>query len=188
MSIKIGPMEKDCINTLLSETLCLPPRLCHPLSTLVHNKTGGIALWVLDFLKSLNEEGLLWFNFSSRRWWVPRSCFACTYILAHDVIRFIFRFCVIREYDSHGIELKEISEDVSVCCLLFFFWFAILINMDCQVVEHMSERMTRKWKWVSGLAQFWLPILMRVLNMFPIRPTTWGAIRSQASSLFGVEI
>ena len=68
MSIKIGPMEKDCINTLLSETLCLPPRLCHPLSTLVHNKTGGIALWVLDFLKSLNEEGLLWFNFSSRRW------------------------------------------------------------------------------------------------------------------------
>lgn len=68
MSIKIGPMEKESINTLISETLCLPPRLCLPLSTMIHNKTRGIALWVLDFLKSLNEEGLLWFNFSSRRW------------------------------------------------------------------------------------------------------------------------
>lgn len=94
MSIKVGQLEMDCINALLSETLCLPPRICKPLATLIHNKTGGIALWVLDFLRSLNEEGLLWFNFSSRRW----------------------------EYDARGIEEKEISEDV---------------------VEHMSERMTR---------------------------------------------
>ena len=68
MSIKIGPIDKDCVNSLVSETLCLPPRLCQSLSTLIHNKTGGMALFVMNFLKSLNEEGLLWFNLSSRRW------------------------------------------------------------------------------------------------------------------------
>ncbi|KAL7554753.1 hypothetical protein ACHAWF_018292 [Thalassiosira exigua] len=94
ISIKIGPIDKECVNSLVSEALCLPPSLSQPLSSIVHNKTGGIALFVTRFLKSLNEEGLLWFNLSSRRW----------------------------EYDSHGIEQKEISEDV---------------------VVHMSERMTR---------------------------------------------
>lgn len=43
MSIKIGAIEKDSVNTLLSETLCLPPRLCNPLSAAIHNKTGGIV-------------------------------------------------------------------------------------------------------------------------------------------------
>ena len=84
MSIKIGALEKDCVSTLLSETLSLPPKICQPLASLIKNKTGGIALWVMDLLKSLNEEGLLWFNFSARRW----------------------------EYDARAIEQKEISEDV----------------------------------------------------------------------------
>ena len=68
MSMGIGPIEKESVNTILSETLCLPPRLCQSLSTTIHNKTGGIALFVINFLESLNEEGLLWFNLSSRRW------------------------------------------------------------------------------------------------------------------------
>ena len=94
MSIKIGPIEKECVNMLVSEALCLPPKLCQPLSSVVHSKTGGVALFVKNFLKSLNEEGLLWFNLSSRRW----------------------------EFDISLIRMKEISGDV---------------------VEHMSERMTR---------------------------------------------
>ena len=68
MSIKIGPIEKEYVNAFLSETLCLPPRLCQPLSTSIRSKTGGIALFVMNFLKSLNEENLLWFDSSSRRW------------------------------------------------------------------------------------------------------------------------
>ena len=63
-----GPIEKKCVNTLLSEVLCMPPSLCRPLSNVVHSKTGGIILFVLRFLASLNDEGHLWFSMSSRRW------------------------------------------------------------------------------------------------------------------------
>jgi len=83
-SIKIGAIAKDTVNTMLSETLCLPPSLCNPLSSIIHNRTGGIILFVMNFLRSLNEEGLLWFNLSTRRW----------------------------EYDIAGIQQKEVSADV----------------------------------------------------------------------------
>jgi|SaaInl74LU_5_DNA_1037368.scaffolds.fasta_scaffold03746_4 predicted ATPase len=84
MSIKIGAIAKDTVNTMLSETLCLPPSLCSPLSSTIHNRTGGIILFVMNFLRSLNEDGLLWFNLSTRRW----------------------------EYDIVGIQQKEVSADV----------------------------------------------------------------------------
>lgn len=84
MSIKIGTIAKDAVNTMLSETLCLPPSICNPLSSIIHNRTGGIILFIMNFLRSLNEEGLLWFNLSTRRW----------------------------EYDIAGIQQKEVSADV----------------------------------------------------------------------------
>ena len=63
-----GPIEKKFVNTLLSEALCMPPSLCRPLSNVVHSKTGGIIMFVLRFLASLNDERDLWFSMSSRRW------------------------------------------------------------------------------------------------------------------------
>ena len=84
ITIKIGPIEKESLNSLVSELLCLPFSLCRPLSTVVHHKTGGIILFVLKFLKSLNDEGLLWFSMTSRRW----------------------------EFDLNKIRPKEISDDV----------------------------------------------------------------------------
>ena len=84
ISIKIGVVAKDTVSTMLSETLCLPPSLCNPLSTIIHNRTGGIILFVMNFLRSLNEEGFLWFNLRSRRW----------------------------VYDIAGIHQKEVSVDV----------------------------------------------------------------------------
>jgi predicted ATPase len=84
VTIKVGPIEKECVNTLVSEALCLPPNLCRPLSTVIHSKTRGIIMFVLKFLESLNNEGLLWLSMSSRRW----------------------------EFDLNKIRLKEISEDV----------------------------------------------------------------------------
>eukprot|EP00804_Cyclotella_cryptica_P005744 CCRYP_000079-RE/>CCRYP_000079-RE protein AED:0.10 eAED:0.10 QI:211/1/0.88/1/0.5/0.33/9/0/1307 len=82
--INIGPLEKECVNTLVSEALCLPPNLCRPLSNAIHTKTGGIIMFLLRFLKSLNDEGLLWFSLSSQRW----------------------------EFDLKKIRVKEISADV----------------------------------------------------------------------------
>jgi predicted ATPase len=50
----------------------------------VHQKTGGIIMFVLRLLTSLNDEGLIWYSISSRRWM----------------------------FDLQKIELREISEDV----------------------------------------------------------------------------
>ena len=63
-----GPIEKESVNKLLSEALCIPPSLCWPLSDVVHSKTGGVILFILRFLASLNDDGDLWFNMSARRW------------------------------------------------------------------------------------------------------------------------
>ena len=79
-----GPIEKESVNALLSKVLCLPPSLSRPLSTVVHNKTGGIILFVLRFLTSLNDEGDLLFSMSNKRWM----------------------------YDLNQIQLKEIPGDV----------------------------------------------------------------------------
>eukprot|EP00804_Cyclotella_cryptica_P016554 CCRYP_004743-RA/>CCRYP_004743-RA protein AED:0.15 eAED:0.15 QI:0/1/0.75/1/0.28/0.37/8/0/861 len=84
LTIKIGPVEKECVNTIVSEALCLPPNLCRPLSNAIHAKTGGVIMFLLRFLKSLNDEGLLWFSLTSRRW----------------------------EFDLKKIRTKEISVDV----------------------------------------------------------------------------
>ena len=53
---------------MISENLYIPPNLSEPLSQVVHNKTGGIILFVINFLKVLIEEGSLRFNLTSRLW------------------------------------------------------------------------------------------------------------------------
>jgi len=67
-SIHVGPIERECVNSIVSDTLCLPPSLCLPLSTVVHRKTGGVILFVIRFLKTLNKEGSLVYSMTSRRW------------------------------------------------------------------------------------------------------------------------
>eukprot|EP00984_Skeletonema_dohrnii_P030217 scaffold21542_cov121-Skeletonema_dohrnii-CCMP3373.AAC.2 len=84
MTIKVGAIEKESVNALISDVLCLPPSLCRPLSTVVHQKTGGIIMFVRRLLISLNDEGLVWYSLSSHRWM----------------------------FDLQKIEVKEMSEDV----------------------------------------------------------------------------
>jgi len=68
VTIKVGQIERECVNTLLSETLCIPPSLCQPLSTVVHNKCCGIILFIWKFLAYLHDEGLLLFSMTHRQW------------------------------------------------------------------------------------------------------------------------
>jgi hypothetical protein len=46
----------------------MPPTLIEPLSCIVRNKTGGVILFVTNFLKSLHEERLIYFNLTTLRW------------------------------------------------------------------------------------------------------------------------
>lgn len=147
MSIKIGPIEKDCVNTLLSETLCLPPRLCLPLSTTIYNKTGGIvSLRVYPVSQQIlhltrephfsciytgficsafpevsqrRRSSVVQFKFSKM---VSVSLRRSGFHISITVYLSHLSHSSVREFDTRAIELKEISQDV---------------------VVHMSERMTR---------------------------------------------
>ncbi|KAL7499306.1 hypothetical protein ACHAWT_009981 [Skeletonema menzelii] len=84
MTIKVGAIERESANALISDTMCLPPNLCRPLSNAVHRKTGGVIMFILRLLASLNEEGLIWYSINLRQWM----------------------------FDLQKIERKEMSEDV----------------------------------------------------------------------------
>ena len=67
-TIKLDMLEESTINTMVSETLCLLPRLTSSLSNIIYRKTKGNPLFVSQLLVSLNKEGLLCPSLSQCRW------------------------------------------------------------------------------------------------------------------------
>lgn len=66
--IKIGNLSQLSTNQFISESLRLPRRLTQPLTTIVYRKTFGNAFFVVHFLRSLCDEGLLYFSREFVRW------------------------------------------------------------------------------------------------------------------------
>ena len=71
--IRINSLSLDNIggkdlNAYVSDVLNLSPRITRPLAEVVHAKTTGNILFVVEFLRSLSAEGLLRFSARSRRW------------------------------------------------------------------------------------------------------------------------
>jgi predicted ATPase len=62
-----GLDQKD-LNTMISDALCLYPRICKSLSGVVFQKTKGSPFFVLEFMQSLKTRGLLQYNFHQKRW------------------------------------------------------------------------------------------------------------------------
>ena len=62
-----GLGERD-LNTMISDALCLYPRICKSLSDLVFQKTKGNPFFVLEFMQSLKSRGLLQYNALQKRW------------------------------------------------------------------------------------------------------------------------
>ena len=66
--ISLTGLDQEDLNTMISDALCLYPRLCRPLSSIVFHKTKGNPFFVLEFMKSLKDRGLLQYNFHQKRW------------------------------------------------------------------------------------------------------------------------
>lgn len=67
--IKIGNLNSQDLNSLIFDQLGLSdPEVAKPLSDLVHQKTKGNVFFAIQFLKSLVDEGLLWYCFGMMRW------------------------------------------------------------------------------------------------------------------------
>lgn len=84
--INLDCMDKDTINKMISNLLCLSPRLTRTLSGIVHHKTKGSPLFFSRLIQSLNRDGLLWLSLSRRRW----------------------------EWDEEKIQARQLPDDVAV--------------------------------------------------------------------------
>ena len=66
--VRLCGLKKSDLNLMISESLCILPRLCKPLSDIVFEKTEGSPYFALEFLKSLVDRRLLKYSLRERRW------------------------------------------------------------------------------------------------------------------------
>ncbi|KAL3780452.1 hypothetical protein ACHAW5_004578 [Stephanodiscus triporus] len=67
-TIKLRNLTFDGVNNLLSDMLCLTPRITRPLASVLTNMTRGNCLFVRQLLESLKDQGLIYFNLSNPGW------------------------------------------------------------------------------------------------------------------------
>ncbi|KAL7536583.1 hypothetical protein ACHAXR_007263 [Thalassiosira sp. AJA248-18] len=66
--VQLVCMDKETTNTLVSDLLCLSPRLTRSLSEIIHHKVKGNMLFFSQLMISLCKEGLVCLSLSRRRW------------------------------------------------------------------------------------------------------------------------
>jgi len=66
--VNLAPFDKEMTNTIVSDLLCLSPRITRSLSEIVHQKTKGNPLYFSQLIISLCRDGLLRLSLSRRRW------------------------------------------------------------------------------------------------------------------------
>jgi len=66
--IQLGALGIEDLNQFVSETLRSGTDLGRPLTTLLMNKTMGNPFFVTQFLRSLYQDGLVFYNYSNQRW------------------------------------------------------------------------------------------------------------------------
>ena len=66
--VSLTGLDQDDLNTMISDALCLYPRICKSLSGIVFQKTKGNPFFVLEFMQSLQSRGLLQYNCHQKRW------------------------------------------------------------------------------------------------------------------------
>ena len=66
--LRISGVNRNALNCMTSDALCILPRHCKDLSDIIHSKTKGDPYFALEMLNALVDRGLLQFSFSKRRW------------------------------------------------------------------------------------------------------------------------
>ena len=87
-TITLEPLERFHLNCLIADTLACSTALALPLTELVYQKTQGNPFFSTQFLKSLDEDGIIEFNFESRYWQCDIARVR-TLALTDDVVEFM---------------------------------------------------------------------------------------------------
>ena len=66
--VSLTGLDEEHLNTMISDALCLYPRICKSLSDILFQKTKGNPFFVLEFMQSLQSRGLLRYNCHQKRW------------------------------------------------------------------------------------------------------------------------
>ncbi|KAL7535064.1 hypothetical protein ACHAXR_009250, partial [Thalassiosira sp. AJA248-18] len=86
--IKLDFIDKESVNSLISQKLKLMPRVTRPLADIVYHKTKGIPFFVQQLILELHKEGLLRPSLARRRWvWEEEKIFERG--LPDDVVEFM---------------------------------------------------------------------------------------------------
>jgi len=66
--IQVDNIERSSVTTMIADALQIMPSKARPLANLIHSKTSGQPLFVIQFIKSLYEDGFLRYSLSSHEW------------------------------------------------------------------------------------------------------------------------
>ena len=66
--LHLDGLAEDDLNQMLSDALCVIPRLCKSLSSLMYQKTRGNPFFAFEFLRSLIDRNLVSYSLRDKRW------------------------------------------------------------------------------------------------------------------------
>ncbi|KAL3811602.1 hypothetical protein ACHAXA_011199 [Cyclostephanos tholiformis] len=66
--LSLEGLNPSDLNTMVSDALCVFPRLTEPLSNIIYQKTKGNPFFVIAFMRLLVDSWLLEYSFNARRW------------------------------------------------------------------------------------------------------------------------
>ncbi|MBW4495531.1 MAG: AAA family ATPase [Oscillatoria princeps RMCB-10] len=96
--IMLAPLDKPNLNRLIADTLTCPPERALTLTELVLRKTQGNPFFTNQFLKSLHQEGQIFYDFSCGYWQCDIAKVRAS-LVTDDVVEFM------------ALQLQKLPED-----------------------------------------------------------------------------
>jgi len=134
-TITLDPLERFHLNCLIADTLACSTALALPLTELVYQKTKGNPFFSTQFLKSLQVDGIIEFNFEARYWQCDIARVR-TLALTDDVVEFMA--IQLRKLPSRTQEVLKLA-----ACIGNQFDLATLAIVD---ENSPTETATALWK------------------------------------------
>eukprot|EP00804_Cyclotella_cryptica_P005176 CCRYP_014234-RA/>CCRYP_014234-RA protein AED:0.05 eAED:0.05 QI:231/0.75/0.4/1/0.75/0.6/5/82/1366 len=151
--LHLDGLAEDDVNHMLSDVLCVIPRLCKSLSGVVFHKTRGSPFFVIEFLNSLIDRGILSYSLRERRWfWVIDQIGDEN--ITENVLQMIqAKMSCLGDDDQIALEVAscfgiEINESIVRILSKTQLYSDLQSNLDKAVRNGFMEREGRKYRFI----------------------------------------